>query len=205
MFKNTVLLICLAALISALLLLRQCQGCKKPNPPSLQQQLVQDQRPLLDSLLKSQAVYVRQIDSLEQVFQLAGKKQYAAMQAAQRTINKLKEALQRKDTPVIIDYAQECANDFADYVTATDAADSVQHQLITTQAHTIETQSLQIQVLNTRHQQLSSAYTIMELQNQQLAKALKRSERRRKAAAFVNKITVPATVAATTLLFFIIK
>lgn len=205
MLKNIVLLICAAALISALLLVRQCQGCRKTTPPSLSQQLESGQRALLDSIQKAQELYLRQIDSLERALQLQGKKQYAAQQTAQRTIAKLQAALQRKDTPVVIDYALDCATDFADYVQATDAADSVQHELITTQQHTIGTLQVQVQAMNTRHQLLSNAYNLLKLQHQQAQKNLKRSERRRKAAALLNKITVPATVAATALLFFILK
>ena len=155
----------------------------------------------IDSL---NSVITVQRDSLEVLYkhlQKADIDQQVSRMAANKTISKLREALNKKDTPIIIDYAEECEENFRDFLDATDTEDSIQTAIIARQDSTIK---LQTQIANAHVTEYAKVKGMLELEkkttdslkksNDDLGDKLKRSK-------WIARHTAPiALVGATALI-----
>jgi len=202
-------LLMIAFSISALILfmcISSCKSCNQPPPPAVNeiQQITAQAKPVEDSL---RLVLKQKDDSLHLLNKQlidAGKQTAIVKSRSTATINKLTDALAKKDTAAIINQAQHVTNDFRAFVEATDKEDSVQNQIITTQAEVITTLHADVELQKLKFAKAADAYSRQSIQLDIVKTELYKTQKKLKRAKFFNKVLGIGTAAGIGLAAFII-
>jgi hypothetical protein len=206
-FDKIVIAICiLGMLLIGAIVLSSCKGCKKPAPPieNVVDIIEQSTQPAIDSLKQVNSLLADSIVELNLVLAKQKKQTSVAENNATATMGKLKDALAAKDTGKIIVYSEDAANEFNVFKEQVSEQDSIQEQIINTQAATIQNNRAEIQLHESKYNLLKTAYQVKEIEANDWKESANKLDRKLKKKKFWNgvwKIGTAAGVALAGIMF----
>jgi len=190
--------------ICAMVALNSCKDKPAYIPPS-QVTVIENQfNPSIDTLKKGYALLMDSVLKLNKELEKQKQKTTIAESNATATAKKLKEALNKKDTGSIIVYADDIIEEFNNYVQNTNTQDSIQEQIIEKQAATIETNRAEIELHESKFNQLKTAYQVKEIEANDWKEAANNLDKKLKKKKFWNgvwKIGTAAGVGLAAIIF----
>lgn len=190
MRKHNIAIAVVMLCVAALAILALQLGCRKPQyiPPSQVQIIEQTHNPKIDSLKKLSFLLIDSISKLNSQLAKQKTEQKFSERKAESTIDKLKEALATKDTAKIIVYAEDAANDVIAYKEEVELLDSIQDAIIEKQAATLINNRAEIELHESKFNQLKVAYNIQEVKLSDAARANEKLQKKLKRSKFLNKV-----------------
>jgi hypothetical protein len=178
------------ALVGMMLYLSGCKGCNKPvyiapDPVAI---IEQTHNPKIDSLQKLSFLLIDSISKLNTELSKQKNKTAIAESKATSTSNKLQDAINKKDTVEIIVYAQDVIDELYYYRQETIKQDSIQDAIIEKQAATLMNNQAEIELHESKYNQLKVAYNIQEVHLSDAARANEKLQKKLKRSKFFNKV-----------------
>jgi hypothetical protein len=200
---NTVriILYLIAAGILIALFTTSCNGCKRPVEPikNVVEVIEQSHNPAIDSLKQVTALLNDSILNLNKELDKQKNKTAIAESKATSTSNKLQDAINKKDTVEIIVYAQDVIDELYYYRQETIKQDSIQDAIIEKQAATLINNQSEIDLHESKYNQLKIAYNIQEVHLSDAARANEKLQKKLKRSKFFNKVLGVGTAAGAVL------
>jgi hypothetical protein len=171
-------------------MLCSCKGCNKPvyiapDPVAI---IEQTHNPKIDSLQKLSFLLIDSISKLNTELSKQKNKTAIAESKAISTGSKLQDALNKKDTVEIIVYAQDVIDELYYYRQETMRQDSIQDAIIEKQAATLMNNRAEIELHESKYNQLKVAYNIQEVHLSDAARANEKLQKKLKRSKFFNKV-----------------
>lgn len=178
------------ATLLVVMVLVSCKGCNKPVyiPPTPVQVIEQKHNPVIDSLKQVTAVLTDSVSKLNAELQNQKKKTSLAGAKAEQTANRLRSALNEKDTVEVLVYADDIIEEYDAYIQNTNRQDSIQEAIIEKQAATIVNNRAEIELHASKYEQLKTAYNIQEVQLSDAVQSNKKMQKKLKRSKFWNKV-----------------
>lgn len=163
----------------------------------------QSTQPAIDSLKQLNHVLADSIVQLNTELSKQKKKTSVAENNATATMGKLKDALAAKDTGKIIVYSEDAANEFTVFKEQVTEQDSIQEQIINTQAATIVNNRAEIELHQSKYNLLKTAYQVKEIEANDWKEAANKLDRKLKKKKFWNGVWKIGTAAGVALAGFV--
>lgn len=199
--KNILLIIAAVFVLGMIAMLLGCNGCSKPKyiPPTAVEVIEQKHNPVIDSLKQVTDILTDSVSKLNKELDVQKKEQQFANRKASATIGKLQEALAAKDTGKIITYSEDAAEEFTAFKEEVAKQDSIQDRIIYMQGVVIENNRGEIELHESKFNELKRAYNVQGLQLSDYARQNERLHKKVKRAKFWNKVLGIGTAAGAVL------
>lgn len=187
---NTQLKVLLAYILLAVVLciMASCNGCKQKPVENVVAVIEQAHNPKIDSLKYENALFKDSLLKLNKELAKQKTKTAIAENKASATAKRLQEALSKKDTSKIINYADDIIEEYDAYIQATIRQDSIQEAVIEKQAAAIVNSRAEIELHESKYNLLKTAYEVKKIEANDWKKEAHKFDRKLKRAKFFNKV-----------------
>jgi len=199
--KIITIIFLVTALIGMLGLMYGCNGCKKPAPPMVNvvDVIEQSTQPAIDSLKQVNSLLADSIVQLNTELAKQKKQTSIAETNAKSASRKLKDAIGKKDTGSILVYSVDIIEEFNNYIQEANRQDSIQEDIISTQAATIVNNRAEIELHESKYNLLKTAYQVKEIEANDWKEAANKLDRKLKKKKFWNGVWKIGTAAGVAL------
>jgi len=199
--KNILFIIAAVFVLGIIAMLTGCNGCSKPKyiPPTAIEVIEQKHNPVIDSLKQVTAVLTDSVSKLNKQLNEQKLKTSIAGAKAEQSLNRLRIALNEKDTVEVLVYADDVAEEFVVFKEEVAKQDSIQDRIIYMQGVVIENNRGEIELHESKFKELKRAYNVQGLQLSDYARQNERLQKKLKRAKFWGKVGAIGTAAGALL------